>query len=85
MYALLPAARGRGIATSVLLRLRDWAATHDRSTVTLVTVEGNAASAAVAHRAGFSLVEVYEGQHRGVTATLQRWRFQVAESASSAG
>ena len=79
MYALLPAARGRGIATRSLQTLRDWAADHGRLAVTLVTVDGNAASAAVARRAGFSLVEVFEGQHRGAASTLHRWRWSTAE------
>lgn len=80
MYALLPAARGRGIATRSLQTLRDWAADHGRSAVTLVIVDGNAASAAVARRAGFSLVEVFEGQHRGATSTLHRWRWAAARN-----
>jgi RimJ/RimL family protein N-acetyltransferase len=75
MYALLPAARGRGIATRCLQTLRDWAADHGRFAVTLVTVDGNTSSAAVARRAGFSLFEVFEGQHRGAARTLQRWRW----------
>lgn len=79
MYALLPAARGRGIATRTLTTLRDWAADHGRPAVTLVTVDGNAASAAVALRAGFSLAETFEGPHRGVTSTLHRWRWATAQ------
>lgn len=75
MYALLPAARGRGIATRALQTLRDWAADNQRLAVTLVAVHGNAASAAVARRAGFSLFEVFEGQHRGAARTLHRWRW----------
>lgn len=79
MYALLPAVRGRGIATRTLKTLRDWAADHGRPAVTLVTVDGNAASAAVALRAGFCLAETFEGQHRGVTSTLHRWRWATAD------
>ena len=73
MYALLPAARGRGIATRALQALTGWSADHGRRAVTLVTVDGNAASEAVARRAGFSRVEVFEGKHRGATVTLHRW------------
>ncbi len=75
MYALLPSARGRGIAAIALHLLRDWAAEHGRPAVTVVTVEGNAASAAVARRAGFFIVETYQGQHRGAASTLHRWRW----------
>jgi RimJ/RimL family protein N-acetyltransferase len=40
-----------------------------------VTVDGNTASAAVAERAGFTLVETVEDEHRGSPATLHRWRW----------
>jgi RimJ/RimL family protein N-acetyltransferase len=76
MYALLPAARGRGIAGRALGALTGWAGTHGRLAVTLVTVEGNAASAAVARRAGFSIVETFEDRHRDVATTLHRWRWR---------
>lgn len=85
MYALLPAARGRGVATGALHTLTDWAAEHGRPAVTVVTVEGNAASAAVALRAGFSIVETYQGQHRGATSTLHRWRWPAGGSGTAAG
>ena len=75
MYALLPAARGRGVASGALGALTGWAASHGRTAVTLVTVEGNAASAAVARHAGFSVVETFEGQHRDLASTLHRWRW----------
>jgi RimJ/RimL family protein N-acetyltransferase len=76
MYAVLPAARGRGIARTALCALTGWAGTNGRPAVTLVTVEGNAASAAVARRAGFSIVETFEGQHRDTASTLHRWRWR---------
>ena len=75
MYALLPGARGRGVATASVRALCGWAAAHDRPAVTLVTVDGNAASEAVARRAGFSHLVAYEGEHHGATATLHRWRW----------
>ena len=75
MYALLPTTRGRGVATSALRTMRDWAAAHGRAAVTVVTVEGNTASAAVARRVGFCVVETYQGEHRGAVATLHRWRW----------
>ncbi|KQV77578.1 hypothetical protein ASC64_01670 [Nocardioides sp. Root122] len=83
MYALLPTARGRGIATACVKALLDWAAGHDRPAVTIVTVDGNAASAAVARRAGFDLWQTVEGDHRGRSATLHRWRWLADPRASA--
>jgi RimJ/RimL family protein N-acetyltransferase len=54
---------------------RDWVAASGRPGVTVVTVDGNTASAAVAERAGFTLVETVEDEHRGSPATLHRWRW----------
>lgn len=85
MYALLPTARGRGVATSALRLLTDWAAEYGRPAVTVVTVEGNAASAAVARRARFSIIETYEGQHRGAASTLHRWRWLAGGSGTATG
>ena len=85
MYALLPSARGRGIATIALHLMRDWAAEHGRPAVTVVTVDGNAASAAVARRAGFTIVETYEGRHRGAASTLHRWRWPTGGAGTATG
>lgn len=85
MYALLPAARGRGVATRCLATLCDWAAGAGRPAVTLVVVAGNAASEAVARRAGFVLDEVFTGEHRGADATLHRWRRDADAGAVSPG
>ena len=76
MYALLPAARGRGIAGRGAGRADRLGGHARQAAVTLVTVEGNAASAAVALRAGFSIVETFEDRHRDVATTLHRWRWR---------
>lgn len=48
VYALLPAARGRGVATEAATCLSDWLLDHGRPVVALITVEGNVASERVA-------------------------------------
>ena len=74
-YAVVPDARGRGIATEVLRRLSEWAFAQGMMRVTaLVSVE-NSASSRVAQKVGYT----YEGvlrsvHHRGeVRGDLQSW------------
>jgi RimJ/RimL family protein N-acetyltransferase len=59
-YWLAPTARGRGYATSAAILLARWLFDLGAARVFLTIVPGNAASVAVARRAGF----VYEGTMR---------------------
>jgi len=52
-YSLLPAGRGRGLATRAAAALAAWALGAGYPQVALLTLPGNAASEAVARRAGF--------------------------------
>ena len=72
-YALLPRARGRGAATEATRLLSDWVLSAGYRFVVVVTVEGNVASEAVADRAGFTVADDHEGEHRGRPVTLRRW------------
>ena len=73
VYALLPAARGRGVATEAATCLSGWLLDHGRPVVALITVEGNVASERVAARAGFILSETFRADHRGRDVLLRRW------------
>ncbi len=53
--------------------LADWVLDNGYRQVALITVEGNAASEAVAARAGFAAADHHEGDHRGKSVTLTRW------------
>ena len=72
-YVVLPEARGRGAASEAARLLSDWVLEHGYRQVVLVTVEGNAPSEAVARRAGFTVADHHEGDHRGRSVTLTRW------------
>jgi RimJ/RimL family protein N-acetyltransferase len=72
-YALLPAGRGRGVATAAATILSDWLLANHAETVALWTVEGNAASEAVAQRAAFELATVEVGEHQGREVNLHCW------------
>ena len=72
-YALLPAARGRGLATAATVLLTSWALDAGHDVVALKTVLGNVASEAVARRSGFSRVAVETATIRGVEVQLLRW------------
>lgn len=72
-YALLPEARGRGSASGAVRLLTDWLLDHAYRQLSLITVEGNVASEAVALRSGFTLADRHEGDHRGKPVTLTRW------------
>ncbi|CAM5429760.1 GNAT family N-acetyltransferase [Leifsonia shinshuensis] len=53
-YALLPEARGRGLVTGAVTALSAWLAAQGERVVWLSTLDGNAASEAVATRCGFA-------------------------------
>ncbi|MEN2741535.1 GNAT family N-acetyltransferase [Microbacterium sp. X-17] len=53
-YALRPDARGRGLVTSAVAALSAWLAAQGERVVWLSTLDGNAASEAVALRCGFT-------------------------------
>lgn len=72
-YALLPFARGRGAATHALRGLFGWVAMSGRPGLELTTVTGNAASEAVARRAGFHAHHKRQGEHRGEVTVLRTW------------
>lgn len=60
-YALRPEARGRGLVTSAVTGLSAWLAAQGERVVWLSTLDGNAASEAVANRCGF--VRFRSGTH----------------------
>jgi RimJ/RimL family protein N-acetyltransferase len=72
-YAVLPEARGRGLATSATRLLAEWALAGGYATVSLETLDGNAASERVARKAGFVPAQRYQAQHRGQTSWLTLW------------
>ena len=82
-YALLPSARGRGAATHALRGLFRWVESSDRPGLELTTVIGNAASEAVARRAGFHVHHTQRGEHRGETTVLRTWLRTVDGAAPS--
>ncbi|MFC8731361.1 GNAT family N-acetyltransferase [Luteimicrobium sp. NPDC057192] len=73
-YALLPAGRGRGLATRAVVALADWALAGGHDEVRLYTLEGNEASEAVARRAGFVAADTVTTTARGgALETMTRW------------
>ncbi|GMA22959.1 hypothetical protein GCM10025864_07180 [Luteimicrobium album] len=73
-YALLPAGRGLGLATRAVAALGDWALAAGHDEVWLSTLDGNAASEAVARRAGFVARDTVTTAARGGTLeTMNRW------------
>jgi RimJ/RimL family protein N-acetyltransferase len=72
-YALLPAGRGRGLATAATLLLTAWALEAGHRVVVLHTISGNEASEAVARRAGFTPVAIGSATIRDVHVRLRRW------------
>lgn len=72
-YALLPAARGRGLATAATVQLGEWALSVGHDVVVLKTMAGNTASEAVARRSGFAPVAVESMDKGDTTVPLRRW------------
>jgi RimJ/RimL family protein N-acetyltransferase len=72
-YALLPSGRGRGAATIATRTLSDWGLDHGARQVLLLTIPGNAASEAVARRAGFAVEGREVRLQRGKEAEMLRW------------
>ncbi|MFD7906077.1 GNAT family N-acetyltransferase [Kitasatospora sp. NPDC059747] len=72
-YALLPEARGRGAATAAVRALSDWALDAGADQVVIWTGEGNAASEAVARRAGFLFAGTEVDLDHGEPETLLKW------------
>lgn len=81
-YALRPEARGRGLATASVTALAGWLAGQGETVVWLSTLDGNAASEAVARRCGFRRFR--SGTHvDGRPLTV--WMRRLAASAPSRG
>lgn len=72
-YAVLPQARGRGAATEVARLLAGWALANGYREVALLTIAGNRTSERVAARAGFTLADEHEDDHRGRRVTTRLW------------
>jgi RimJ/RimL family protein N-acetyltransferase len=72
-YALLPAGRGRGAATAAARALADWALEAGARRVMLLTIPGNAASEAVARRAGFAEAGTETRPYRDVPTEMTAW------------
>jgi len=72
-YALLPAGRGRGLATAATRQLADWALATGHDVVALKTIIGNAASERVARRSSFIPVATETATIREVKVRLRRW------------
>ena len=73
MYALLPAGRGRGAATSATRGLSNWALASGIREVALRTIYGNSLSEAVARRAGFHPVRTEKQRQRGALVRVYYW------------
>ena len=72
-YALLPAGRGRGLATAATVQLTEWALGIGHDVVVLKTMLGNTVSEAVACRSGFAAVTVETVAEGDTTVRLRRW------------
>jgi RimJ/RimL family protein N-acetyltransferase len=72
-YALLPTGRGRGAATAAARALADWALEAGARRVVLLTIPGNAASEAVARRAGFAEAGTEVRPHRDIPTEMTVW------------
>jgi RimJ/RimL family protein N-acetyltransferase len=72
-YALLPAGRGRGMAATAVRLMSDWVLSIGHPCVTLGMLSDNAASAAVAARAGFREVGVRSSCRPDGTAAEVLW------------
>jgi len=68
-YALLPQARGKGLATRAVNLLTDWAFTIGAIRVVAGTFPDNTSSRAVLQRAGFTLEAVFEAALPGPNGT----------------
>ncbi|QXG75747.1 GNAT family N-acetyltransferase [Modestobacter sp. L9-4] len=73
-YALLPAGRGRGLATAATRQLTRWALDVGHDRVVLKTILGNTASEAVARRSGFTPAGVETATVRDAEVQLRRWQ-----------
>lgn len=74
-YAVVPDARGRGVATAVLHELSRWALDHGMRRVTALVSTDNPASSRVAAKVGYTLEGVLRSvHHRGdERADLECW------------
>lgn len=72
-YALLPHGRHRGAATAAARALTEWALSTGVNRVLLLTIPGNAASEAVARRAGFARDGEETRDQRGTPTRMLRW------------
>lgn len=72
-YALLPAGRGRGLATAATRQLTGWTLDVGHDRVVLRTIEGNTASEAVARRSGYAPVATETAIVRDAAVRLRRW------------
>ncbi len=72
-YALLPQGRHRGAATAATRALCEWAFSVGVESVLLLTITGNAASEAVATRAGFIPDGEEIRDHQGSPTHMRRW------------
>jgi len=72
-YALLPAGRGRGLATAATCQLTGWALSVGHDVVVVKTILGNTASEAVARRSGFTPVTVETATVQDAEVQLWRW------------
>ena len=72
-YSLLPAGRGRGLATAATRRLTEWALAVGHDHVVLKTILGNTASEAVAGRSGYHPVAIETATVQDVEVQLRCW------------
>jgi ribosomal-protein-alanine N-acetyltransferase len=76
-YWLLPAARGRGLATRAVRLLSEWlVAERGVTTLRLFTDPGNAASQGVAERGGFTRIGLEKGREELDGRSVDRVRFE---------
>jgi len=76
-YWLLPAARGRGLATRAVRLLCEWLVEERGiTTLRLFTDPGNAASQRVAERSGFTRIGLEKGREELDGRSIDRLRFE---------
>jgi RimJ/RimL family protein N-acetyltransferase len=71
-YHVVPAARGRGVATRMLASFSDWLREHGADTVVLTIGPDNAASLTIARKAGFVQVGEEWDEEDGLQLVLER-------------
>lgn len=87
-YLILPAERGRGLATELLRELTDWAfAVHQPIRIGLMIDADNIASQKVAERAGYQLEGTLRSTHvkAGRRADVQIWSRLDSDPPAQAG